>query len=80
MRRRVAREVASGLHVCARCFGPILPSDKWHLDHADDGLSYLGPSHARCNLRAQNELRAEDARRWREGRAGDWPGVVERPW
>jgi hypothetical protein len=27
-------------------------ADRWHLDHADDGVGYLGASHARCNTRA----------------------------
>ena len=37
---------------CSRCDERIQPSDDWHLDHTDDRDSYLGPSHARCNLSA----------------------------
>ena len=37
---------------CARCGELIAPSERWHLDHADDRNSYLGPSHAKCNLQA----------------------------
>jgi hypothetical protein len=70
-RRRVAREVALGLHSCARCGEQIHATQVWHLDHAADGVSYLGPSHAKCNLRAQNEQRAEDARKWREFGEGE---------
>jgi hypothetical protein len=71
LRRRVAREVAVGLHVCARCGGPILPGERWHLDHADSGVGYIGPSHESCNIRAANEKRAEDARNWREFGEGE---------
>jgi hypothetical protein len=31
---------------------PIVPGTRWHLDHRDDKLGYLGPAHAMCNLRA----------------------------
>ena len=79
-RRQVAREVALGLHVCARCSEPILATEEWHLDHADDGISYVGPSHAKCNIRAANEQRAEDARRWRELSAETTPRVIVREW
>jgi hypothetical protein len=80
MRRQVAREVALGLHSCARCGEPVLPGDAWHLDHADDGMSYIGASHAKCNIRAANEQRAEDARRWRELSAEATPRMIVREW
>jgi hypothetical protein len=35
-----------------RCGVAIDPSERWHLDHADDRSGYLGPSHARCKLEA----------------------------
>jgi hypothetical protein len=53
VRRRVARHVASGNALCARCGLPIDPTDAWDLDHTDDGSGYLGASHASCN-RATN--------------------------
>ena len=37
---------------CSRCDERIQPGDTWHLDHADDRETYLGPSHARCNTSA----------------------------
>jgi hypothetical protein len=52
LRRQWARLVATGTVACARCGELIAPSAVWHLDHADDRNSYLGPSHAKCNLRA----------------------------
>lgn len=44
--------VEAGVLDCVRCGYSILPGSRWHLDHADDGVSYLGPAHARCNLKA----------------------------
>jgi hypothetical protein len=44
--------VAAGHATCCRCGFSILPGQRWHLDHADDGIHYLGVAHARCNLRA----------------------------
>jgi hypothetical protein len=37
---------------CARCGQLILPGQTWHLDHTDDRVGYLGPSHERCNTSA----------------------------
>jgi excisionase family DNA binding protein len=51
-RRRWALVVESGAALCVRCGLPIAPGARWHLDHRDDGLGYLGPAHAMCNLRA----------------------------
>jgi hypothetical protein len=47
---------------CARCGELIVPDpthtgDGWHLDHADDRRTYLGPSHADCNLSAAKRER-----------------------
>ena len=42
----------SGYASCVRCGFPIVPGSRWHLDHRDDKLGYLGVSHALCNLRA----------------------------
>jgi hypothetical protein len=52
LRRQWARLVATGTVACARCGDLIAPSARWHLDHADDRNSYLGPSHAKCNVQA----------------------------
>jgi hypothetical protein len=57
-RKRYAREIEAGLGVCCRCSKPILPDQKWHLDHDATGEDYLGTAHARCNLRAAGRVRA----------------------
>jgi hypothetical protein len=44
----------------ARCHQPILPNEKWDLDHDDDdpaGRRYLGPSHRSCNRAVVTHLR-----------------------
>jgi hypothetical protein len=41
---------ANQVVLCARCRRRILPGQKFHLDHSADRRSYLGVSHARCNL------------------------------
>ena len=41
---------------CVRCGLPIARGSRWHLDHRDDGGGYLGPAHAKCNLRAAAKL------------------------
>jgi hypothetical protein len=51
-RRRWEPVVQSGAAECVRCGLPIVPGTRWHLDHRDDKLGYLGPAHAMCNLRA----------------------------
>jgi hypothetical protein len=77
LRRKLAPVVARGLTRCARgeaCFvaevvngvrvgGLIRPGEPWDLDHADDGLGYLGPSHRRCN-RATAGRQRRTSRRW----------------
>lgn len=66
MRVELAASVASGLVRCARggeckfaelvdgvlVGGLIRRGERWELDHADDGVGYLGASHAVCNARA----------------------------
>lgn len=49
LRKELAPTVAAGLAVCARCGEPIHPDEPWDLDHADDGVTYLGVSHAAHN-------------------------------
>ena len=49
LRARVARQVARGTVLCARCGLVIEPGTPWALDHTDDRAGYLGASHARCN-------------------------------
>lgn len=45
-----AQRIANGARPsCARCGWPVLAGEAWDLDHAEDGLSYLGPAHMRCN-------------------------------
>jgi hypothetical protein len=50
LRAKWARKVATGQVMCARCLKRISPLEDWHLDHTDDRTSYLGPSHALCNV------------------------------
>ena len=58
MRRKYASLVASGLALCTRCGELIEAGTPWDLDHSDyDRTRYLGPSHARCNRAAPNELK-----------------------
>ena len=52
LRRGWQKLVDHGTVRCARCGELIQPGSEWHLDHADDGVTYLGPSHATCNQRA----------------------------
>jgi hypothetical protein len=49
MRRRLTPVVATGTVPCARCGDLIGATERWELDHRDDGQGYLGPSHFRCN-------------------------------
>ena len=61
VRRRWAPKVRAGKVNCARCGEPILPSEKWDLDHDDDDPNrrrYLGPSHRRCNRAVVTHLKA----------------------
>lgn len=44
--------VATGAVSCARCGWAILPGQAWDLDHAPGKMTYLGPSHRRCNRSA----------------------------
>jgi hypothetical protein len=60
LRKQVARLVAAGSAVCARCREPIVPGEPWDLDHADDGNGYLGPSHRACNRATAKAVTYED--------------------
>lgn len=52
-RGELAQRIANGAKPpCVRCGYPIMPTDEWHLDHQDDGVTYRGPSHAFCNTSA----------------------------
>jgi len=61
-RKALAPLVAAGEMLCARCGLVIEPGEPWDLDHSDDRLTYLGPSHARCN-RATAKPRRQ-SRQW----------------
>jgi hypothetical protein len=84
LRKAYKRYVDAGVASCWRCGERIDPGTPWHLGHSDDGSRYEGPEHQRCNLEAQNRLRAADARRWRaqadDGSYRDADGVLVRPW
>jgi hypothetical protein len=74
--------VESGGASCVRCGFPIVPGTRWHLDHAADGIHYLGVAHAACNLRAAAKL---GNKRMRAKRALDPPPrsrrlVTSRDW
>jgi hypothetical protein len=62
VRKRFGREVAAGVASCWRCGLAIAPGSKWHVGHDDAGVAIMGPEHARCNLSAQNRVRAARAR------------------
>ena len=54
VRKMWAPRVRAGTVKCARWHQPILPGEKWDLDHDDDDPArrrYLGPSHRRCTGR-----------------------------
>ena len=38
--------------VCLMPTRTIRNGERWHLGHSDDGLSYIGPVHPRCNREA----------------------------
>ena len=52
LRRQWKLKVDRGEVHCARCGQWIEPGSPWHLDHTEDRSTYLGPSHAKCNLSA----------------------------
>ena len=66
-RKRLGREVASGRASCWRCGKPIGPGTLWHVGHDDAGVAIMGAEHAKCNLSAQNRLRAARARAFTNG-------------
>jgi hypothetical protein len=65
-RKRWEPVVEAGGATCVRCGLPILRGARWHLDQRDDRGGYLGPAHAKCNLRAAGRL---GNRRMRERKA-----------
>jgi hypothetical protein len=75
-RRRWAPKVRAGKVSCSRCGEPILPWQRWDLDHADDGdpRSYLGPAHARCNRQTVTLLkqRLEAAEAGGDNHSREW--------
>ena len=63
-RARLAPAVEAGVVRCARCGELIEPGDFWDLDHGPDRMSYLGPSHRRCNRGAPSKQRKAARMRW----------------
>src|SRR5215211_4297919 len=78
-RKRYGREVASGRAVCWRCGLAIPVGSKWHVGHSDDGAVIMGPEHARCNLVAQNRVRAARARAFTNGGPMRLPAAPPEP-
>jgi hypothetical protein len=60
LRRRLLAAYVPGITRCARCGLPIVELDtsRIHLDHADDGRSYLGLCHKFCNEQAGGRIGA----------------------
>ena len=76
-RRRLAPIVAAGLTPCARCGELIAAGAPWDLDHAPDGVSYLGPSHAACNRATSAHAKARRQGRELVPAGSSW---VSRSW
>jgi hypothetical protein len=64
--------VDAGGAVCVRCGYGIAPGERFHLDHADDKIHYLGVSHPRCNVVAAARLGSRRAREKKQAAEG-WP-------
>lgn len=65
LRRRLARIVAEGGALCARCGKPIMPGEPWDLGHDDyDRSRYIGPEHRACNRATASRPRRRQSRRW----------------
>lgn len=49
-------QIEAGGIVCCRCSKPVLPGDKWQVDHypisREDGGTQTWPAHAYCNMSA----------------------------
>jgi hypothetical protein len=80
-RKRWKPIVESGATLCVRCGLPIIPGTRWHLDHRDDKLGYLGPAHARCNLAAAGR-RGNEVKRSKTQLEWLWnsPRAASREW
>lgn len=63
LRKTWAQRVQAGAVSCWRCGEWIPPGSRWHLGHSDDGSTYMGPEHPRCNIRAASK----EAHRRRRG-------------
>jgi hypothetical protein len=59
LRRVLDEQIKAGaMPPCARCGEPVLPGQRWDLDHTDDRLGWLGPSHASCNRATAGQRRS----------------------
>lgn len=64
LRRELAAFVRSGGATCAKCGGPIDPSEPWDLDHTDDRRGYNGPAHRACNRATARPQKRITSREW----------------
>jgi hypothetical protein len=60
-RAAALRLVRAGKARCSRCGLAIGVDEEFDLDHADDGLGYLGVSHVGCNRSAPHRRRPSPA-------------------
>lgn len=70
-RRRWAIKVQHEGYICPRCHRYRPPGSPFELDHADDGINYLGPACPACNAgaggrkaRRNDRLRRIRTRNW----------------
>jgi hypothetical protein len=49
-------KVDAGTVDCWRCGERIAPGSRWHLGHADDRATHVGPEHERCSQASGSRL------------------------
>ena len=77
-RASLAPSANAGKATCCRCHQPIHAGEDWHLDRSEDRTSYIGVSHASCNLAAgADKVRGQ---RHATKSRGDYPLRWSRRW